>query len=305
MSMVDAPSCLDLVTTCFGFPATNMASTLILGCGKLGYPLGKLLTQEGHRVIGVRRSKAPDDPADIEWLALDVRDQDARSLLPQDVDQIIVILTPATRSPEGYRSIYQQGLENVLSLYERSSRRPACIFVSATSVYAQDRGEWVDEKSICNPSSYNGESLLAAESRILGFSDRALIIRFSGIYGAERRRLISKLEQPIDIQKTPPTYTNRIHQHDCVGVLRHFAKKQLNGEALHSIYIATDHDCAPKYEMMSWLAAEAGLVPPTPFDAGGDARQNKRCRNQRLLDSGYRFLFPSYKEGYRAMLTEH
>ena len=281
-----------------------MACILILGCGKLGHPLGKLLTQEGHHVIGIRRSKAPDDPGDIEWLALDIRDKDAKSSLPKDVDQIIVILTPAARSPEGYFSIYQQGLENVLSLYEKSSRRPACIFVSATSVYAQDRGEWVDENSVCKPMTYNGSSLLSAESRIMRFSDRALIIRFSGIYGAERTRLIKKLAQPIDIQKTPPTYTNRIHQHDCVGVLHHFATKQLDGEALHSIYIATDHDCAPKYEMMSWLAAEAGLIPPTPYDAGGDAKQNKRCCNQRLLDSGYRFVFPSYKEGYRAMITE-
>ena len=281
-----------------------MARILILGCGKLGHPLGNLLTQKGHHVVGVRRSPAPDDPGDIEWRALDIREEAAQSQLPLDVDQIIIILTPAGRSPEGYHSIYQKGLENVLSLFEKSSRRPACIFVSATSVYAQNRGEWVDENSICSPTSYNGVSLLEAESRTLRFSDQAIVIRFSGIYGDERTRLIKKLEQPIEIQVTPPTYTNRIHQQDCVGVLQHFALKQLDGEKLYSVYLATDHDCAPKYEMMSWLAAEAGLISPTPYVASADAPQNKRCRNQRLLDSGYRFLFPGYKQGYRAILAK-
>lgn len=279
-----------------------MARTLILGCGKLGRPLGAMLARQGHHVIGVRRSRPPAHDDDIEWLSLDIRDNNSLASLPLDVQQIIVILTPAARNPEGYHSVYQHGLENVLAFYEQSNCAPATIFVSATSVYAQQLGEWVDESSETIPTSYNGLSLLEAEHRVLKFSKQAIVVRFSGIYGANRTRLIEKLQSPMRIQQTPPTYTNRIHQRDCVGVLHHLAAKQLDGEKLHSIYLATDHDCAPKYEMMAWLAAETGLISPTPYVAAPEAPRNKRCRNQRILDSGYRFHFRSYKQGYRDIL---
>jgi hypothetical protein len=32
-------------------------------------------------------------------------------------------------------------------------------------------------------------------------------------------------------------------------------------------------------------------------------RSNKRCRNDRLLASGYTFLYPTYREGYGAVLA--
>ncbi len=281
-----------------------MARTLILGCGKLGRPLGELLADQGHHVIGVRRSRPPAHDDDIEWLSLDIRNNRSLTLLPLDVQQIIIILTPAGRTPDGYHSVYQLGLENVLSHYETSGHAPATIFVSATSVYAQQRGEWVDETSETNPTSYNGLSLLEAEHRVSRSSSRSVVVRFSGIYGTDRTRLMEKLKSPMEIQQTPPTYTNRIHQSDCVGVLHHLATRQLAGENLHPIYLATDHDCAPKYEMMAWLAAEAGLIPPTPFVAAPDAPRNKRCCNQRILDSGYQFQFRSYKEGYRDILLK-
>jgi len=30
----------------------------------------------------------------------------------------------------------------------------------------------------------------------------------------------------------------------------------------------------------------------------------RRCSNQRLLDSGYEFIFPSYKEGYLSLIAD-
>jgi hypothetical protein len=37
-----------------------------------------------------------------------------------------------------------------------------------------------------------------------------------------------------------------------------------------------------------------------PYDA--EAPQNKRCNNARLKALGYQFLYPSYKDGYEALL---
>ena len=34
------------------------------------------------------------------------------------------------------------------------------------------------------------------------------------------------------------------------------------------------------------------------------ARGNKRCRNARLLASGYAFRYPTFREGYRAVIED-
>jgi hypothetical protein len=54
---------------------------------------------------------------------------------------------------------------------------------------------------------------------------------------------------------------------------------------------------------MDWLSAQLGLAP-LPRTAVSDDRGKggKRCRNARLLASGYRFLYPSYRNGYGAVL---
>ena len=60
--------------------------------------------------------------------------------------------------------------------------------------------------------------------------------------------------------------------------------------------------------VLRWLAGALGAPPPRAVRAKDPAlrarRDNKRCRNDRLLASGYTFLYPTYREGYRAMLEE-
>ena len=279
-----------------------MAKILIAGAGRLGFPLALALSGSGHEVAAIRRGGPRGASADIRWHRLDLRNPGAGRDLDRDFDLVIVILTPAARSPEGYRQIYQEALGNLLGHLEGSRGRPACLFVSATSVYAQDRGEWVDEASPADPGTYNGRSLLSAEGTVLDWSPEPLIVRFAGIYGPDRMRLVRQLEKPMTIQRTPPAYSNRVHQEDCVGILRHLAGLQLGGRNSHRIYLGADHCPAPKFEMMTWLARAAGLPEPLPLDAADDAPRNKRCRNRRLVETGYRFSYPDYQSGYRAML---
>jgi nucleoside-diphosphate-sugar epimerase len=280
-----------------------MARILVVGCGKIGYPVAQAMVLEGHDVCGVKRSLPdPADPA-IHWFSLDIRDADAVAQLPADFDQVIIILTPAARSEEGYRQIYQQGLGNLLQRLQTTDPKPLLIFVSATSVYAQQNGEWVDEDSATKPSQYNGRSLLQAEQQVLEFSSGSVVVRFSGIYGATRNRLLRQLEQPLKIQASPPLFSNRIHQDDCIGVLLHLANLQRAGGLDHNTYLATDFEPVAKFEMMTWLAETAGLIPPEPTGASENATGNKRCRNQRLIASGYQFKYPGYRQGYTQMLN--
>ncbi len=279
-----------------------MSHILIVGCGKLGAPLGIKLAQDGHQVTGVKRSLRNEDAPEINWVATDITQPEQIQRLPAAVDAIIIILTPAARSPEGYQTIYQHGLDLVLQRYSDLDTKPWLLFVSATSVYGQQSGEWVNEESATEPEQYNGKSLLTAEQSVLAFNPDSIIVRFSGIYGAARSRVIDKLRTPQVIQKIPPAYSNRIHQSDCIAVLYFLINERLQHRPLDAIYLATDHDGADKFEVMSWLAKKAGLVPPTAATAEENAPRNKRCSNQRLVDRGYRFKYRSYKEGYSAML---
>ena len=57
---------------------------------------------------------------------------------------------------------------------------------------------------------------------------------------------------------------------------------------------------------MDWLADRMDCPPVPRRDGGEQGRRrggNKRCSNARLLASGYRFEFPTYREGYAAVLA--
>jgi hypothetical protein len=60
--------------------------------------------------------------------------------------------------------------------------------------------------------------------------------------------------------------------------------------------------------LLNWLA-EALSVPPTRKSESSGPRAprhpaNKRCRNDKLVASGYAFRYPTFREGYTALLTE-
>jgi nucleoside-diphosphate-sugar epimerase len=101
-----------------------------------------------------------------------------------------------------------------------------------------------------------------------------------------------------------PRFTNRIHRDDCAGALHHLIRLP----EPESLYLGVDGDPAEEATVMRWVAGSVGA--PSPRMARGPeakslrARSNKRCRNDRLLASGYRFEYPSFREGYAALIAD-
>ena len=57
---------------------------------------------------------------------------------------------------------------------------------------------------------------------------------------------------------------------------------------------------------MDWLAGQVGVDAPPRMkadDVNSGRGGNKRCSNRRLLESGFRFRYPGFREGYAAMLA--
>ncbi len=279
------------------------SSILIVGCGDIGIPLGLQLAAEGYVVSGLRRSGQL--PAPIHTLNADVTKADSLVCLAGlQFDYIVVTLTPGEFSDERYQAVYVEGLANVLSALHHRQRVKRLLFVSSTSVYHQGGGQWVDENSPAEPKTFSGKRLLEAEQVAADSGIPYSIIRFAGIYGPGRRRLIEQVKALQGCPQSPPLWTNRIHRDDCVGFLAHLLMLDSQQQTLANCYIGVDSEPVTLWDVKSWLAGQLGIDPNTLEQGEKTRRSSKRCSNARLLATGYTLRYSGYRQGYGELLTE-
>jgi nucleoside-diphosphate-sugar epimerase len=277
-------------------------TTLILGCGDIGTILGKHLQEAGHRVIGVRRNAAALADTGLEAVSLDLGDPARLADLP-DVEVLVYVVSADHFDEAAYRAAYPDGLKAVLSEFAGRERPPQRVFfVSSTSVYPQQEGEWVNETSPTAPSGFSGQLMREAEQALIDHQLPGTVVRFSGIYGPGRDRLIRQVGEGRIAPFSPAMHTNRIHRDDCAGVLAHLIDLALAEKPLNDLYLASDCEPAPLHEVMSWLATQLKVEATETIQSPLRRRASKRCDNTRLLESGYAFRYPSYREGYAQVL---
>lgn len=279
-----------------------MARILIVGTGDIGGHLAERLYDQGHEVWGLRRSDKPLKDG-ISMLQGDVSDRDSLPALPSDLDIVLYSVASPAFSKEGYHDYYVKGLKNILKLLKGQSVKRV-MFVSSSSVYHQMNGEWVDEASATQPSSFSGKEMLEAETALLKSKFAGTVVRFTGIYGPGRTRMINQARHGGQCDPEPEVWTNRIHRDDCLGVLNLLIDKALSGEALEDVYLATDDEPATLYEVLEWMKDRIGEVDPDHSVGEITRRANRRCRNARIKALGYEFKYTNYREGYDEMLTE-
>lgn len=275
---------------------------LILGCGDIGQRLAQCLPKNTHEIIGLRRNPPQDLPF-LRYQACDATNtSELGDVLRQDFSVIVISMTPSERSDAGYLRAYVQTCKNLVDELRTQSLTPRLIiFVSSSAVYAQMDGAWVDENSPTEPDGFSGRRLLEAEAIIQNSGFNNTIVRFSGIYGPNRNRLIEQVRQ--GKASASPHFTNRIHADDCARSLAHLIELNRTGEKLASVYLATDSAPAPMVDVVTWLAEQMGVKDFLSHEATNE-RGNKRCSNQRLLDSGFEFRYPGFKDGYAEILAE-
>ncbi|MEV7606880.1 SDR family oxidoreductase [Paenarthrobacter sp. NPDC089322] len=275
-------------------------SVLIAGCGDLGTEAGLRFAAAGHEVIGLRRS--PEKlPAPIHGVYADL----AAGIpeVPAAVDIVVVSVAADTSTEEAYRAAYLDGLRNVLDALERDSVKPSRIlFVSSTAVYADSDGATVDETTPTEPTRFSGKVLLEAENMLFNRvqGSEAISLRLGGIYGPGRTRLIDQVRSGQAVIPAKPRHTNRVHRDDAAAMIVHLTTMAQRPEP---VYLGVDDDPAEMGDVMRFLAAEMHCpVPPTAPEINrgpGD----KRCSNQRLRSTGFELTYPTYMEGYRAILA--
>lgn len=288
-----------------------MARILVAGCGYVGSELARRLADDGHVVFGLRRRPGVLPPG-VQPIAADLVDRAAlREALATvehgGIDAVAYTAAADGSDDEAYRRAYVDGLRHVLAWADAQGMRPPrVLFASSTTVYAQQDGEWVDEDSPTEPTHFSGRRMREAEGLLAGAGGIAL--RLGGIYGPGRTRLIDLVRagQAV-IRPGPPRYVNRIHRDDAAGALRHLIERCLAGAALAPVYVGVDDDPADETEVLRWLAQRLGAPAPAVAAGaeapGGRVRSgNKRCRNARLRATGYALAWPSFREGYGALI---
>jgi nucleoside-diphosphate-sugar epimerase len=282
-----------------------MTNILIAGCGYVGSALARVRVERGDNVFGLRRTPI-DLPSGVVAIAADLAVPRSLADLPGRLDVVIYAASPGGRDDAYYRTAYVEGLRNLLAALSAQDQHPRrIVFVSSTGVYGQTRGEWVDETSPTEPTHFSGRRLLEAEALLRASAHPSVVLRLGGIYGPRRTRLIEDVRQGrAAIARGGPHYTNRIHRDDCVGALDHLI--ELADPA--PCYLGVDSDPEEEAVVLRWLAGVLGASPPREAsrDEPRGARRSgsKRCRNALLVSSGYSFKYPSYREGYIAVLAE-
>jgi len=281
---------------------------LFIGLGDIACRVCALIDLERYDLFGLCRSKRDlSTTLSINCLQGDARDaRNMQSVLAREFDVIVVVLTPDERSDKAYRQTYVESIQTLITeLKHPLLRGPRLIlFVSSTRVYGQNEGEWVDEFSQTRPSSFAGIRLREAELALLHSQLNSCVVRFSGIYGGNERHLMQEVKQGIGCARFPEHYTNRIHRDDCAGVLLHLIERSKEAKALSPLYLATDCEPASMWDVKHWMADQLGLPKSHLRQVAdeGSRRSSKRCSNRLLLETGYQFRYPSFRQGYQFVI---
>lgn len=279
-----------------------MAKILIAGAGDVGSRLALLLVAEGHEVWALKRR--PAALPGVQVLTADVTRPETLAALPVGLDVLVVALAPGEPGAEAYRRVYVEGTRNLMQALTGQALRHQ-FWVSSTSVYGEDAGEWVDEATPAHPASATGRLLLEAEAVARAAPWPCTVLRLGGLYGPGRHRLLRRVDSGEVVTTLPAAWSNRIHVEDAAGLLAHLLRQALAGVTPPPLCLGVDDAPSPQHEVLAWLA-QAMARPPLPTwqqpGAMPGAATGKRVRNRALHASGYALRYPDYRAGYAQVL---
>ncbi len=179
-------------------------------------------------------------------------------------------------------------------------------YLSATSVYGNHDGAWVNEDSETKPTSTSGIKRLNAEDQWLKFSKEnnlpLQIFRLSGIYSEENNILKRLISGQAKIIKKENHFFSRIHVEDIANILFYSMKKFKRNE----IYNISDDKPAPQEEIASYGSKLLKVKSPKILELEtleegmlkDFYKDSKKVDNKKVKNFfGYQFTYPTYKEG--------
>lgn len=254
----------------------------VIGCGYVGLPLAAALVRGGASVIGT--TTRADNVGAIEEIGAEARVltvAEVPALRSALVGADTIFVTLAAGRGGDYRQVYVEGLRSVVATLDPRAAAQV-IYTSATSVYGQDDGGWVDGDTPPAPSTERGRLLLEAEA-VLATAPKTVktcVLRLAGIWGPGRDPSDWMARRGPVIDGDGTGYLNLIHRDDAVTALLAAARRRAAG-----VFTLADDAPSRRRDLYPALAARLGVAAPRFADPppSPDAASGKRVSNAKAL----------------------
>ena len=192
------------------------------------------------------------------------------------------------------------------SKFIESSKVKWITYLSATSVYGDHEGEWVNENSKTNPISNKGVARLKAENTWISLEKNnklpVQIFRLSGIYSNEKNILVRLKSGDVKLVNKKDHYFSRIHVDDIANILFKSLLKFKSGE----IYNLSDDKPASLEEITLFGAKILNIQDLKKININeienemlkNFYKESKKVSNKKVKNYfNYNLKFPSYIVG--------
>ena len=192
------------------------------------------------------------------------------------------------------------------SKFIESSKVKWITYLSATSIYGDHKGEWVNENSKTNPISTNGIARLKAENAWVSLEKNnkipVQIFRLSGIYSNEKNILTRLKSGEVKLINKKNHYFSRIHVDDISNILFKSLSKFKSGE----IYNLSDDKPSTSEDVTLFGAKMLNIKNIEKIEVDEIRNEmlkdfyneSKKVSNKKVKNYfNYNLKFPSYIEG--------
>ena len=260
-----------------------MQKISILGCGWLGVQMAQTFIQAGYQVKGSRTSEAGCQ--ELEKIGIPAEKVLLTNLKPIqqyelffDTDILIIAISPSSFNG---KYLYHDAINSILKIIKNNVH---IVFISSTSVYADDNNEKF-ETSATTGISRNSSSIILSEQLITSqIKNKYSIIRPAGLIGKGRypgkffagRKNIANGLAPV----------NLICGEDVCGIIL----KLIQQKKWNSIYNACAPDHPTKKDFYSKAAELIGLEKPDFSETKNEFKLINGDKVQKELN--YQFIYP-------------
>ena len=190
--------------------------------------------------------------------------------------------------------------------YFKSKKLKWITYLSATSVYGNHNGEWVDENSETKPTSTNGIERLKVEKKWMELADKFdlpfQIFRLSGIYSNQYNILTRLKSGEAKIINKKNHFLSRIHVEDIANIL----SSSLTQLKKNEVYNISDDKPASAEEVAMYGVKLLGVEKPKTIEINeiesvmlkNFYKDSKKVDNKKMKEFfNYKLKHPTYVEG--------
>jgi len=215
----------------------------------------------------------------------------------EEADHILISVAPINGV-----DIVIKNLQN----HFKSKKLKWITYLSATSVYGDHNGEWVDENSKTKPTSPNGIERLKVEKEWMKLASKFdlpfQIFRLSGIYSNKHNILTRLKSGDVKIINKKNHFFSRIHVEDIANIL----SSSLNNFKKKEIYNISDNQPASSEEVTMYGVKLLGTDKPKTIEISeiesemlkNFYKDSKKVDNKKMKEFfNYKLKYPTYIEG--------